>query len=186
MDWIGHHNDIAHWGLEMDKSGPIRVEAKNFRYHGKGMYDQPLDYVVESEYAGGYKVTISNKHKMGPEKRSMGTEWIGEDGWVYVDRGRIAASNREWIIEKTERGPKKAYKSNNHHRNFIECIRSREQCICPAETGHRSATPGHIAYVSDKLGRAIQWDPEKEVCVGDKEADKLLKTLDFRGDWKIA
>ena len=55
MDWMGHHNDIAHWGLEMDKSGPIRVEAKNFRYHGKGMYDQPLDYVVESEYAGGYK-----------------------------------------------------------------------------------------------------------------------------------
>ena len=186
MDWIGHHNDIAHWGLEMDKSGPIRVEAKNFRYHGKGMYDQPLDYIVESEYAGGYKVTISNKHKMGPEKRSMGTEWIGEDGWVYVDRGRIAASNREWIVEKTDRGPKKAYKSNSHHRNFIECIRSREQCICPAETGHRSATPGHIAYVSDKLGRAIQWDPEKEVCVGDKEADKLLKTLDFRGDWKIA
>jgi len=186
MDWIGHHNDIAHWGLQMDKSGPIRVEAKGFRYHGKGMYDQPLDYRVESEYAGGYKVTISNQHKMGPEKRNMGTEWIGEDGWVYVDRGRIAASNREWIVEKTDRGPKKAYKSTNHHRNFIECIRSREQAICPAETGHRSATPGHIAYVSDKLGRAIQWDPEKEVCVGDKEAEKLLKTLDYRGDWKIA
>ena len=62
MDWIGHHNDIAHWGLEMDKSGPIKVEAKGFRYHGKGMYDQPLDYTVVSEYAGGYTVTLSNKH----------------------------------------------------------------------------------------------------------------------------
>ena len=186
MDWIGHHNDIAHWGLEMDKSGPIKVEAKGFRYAEKGMYDQPLDYTVVSEYAGGYTITISNQHKMGPEKRNMGTEWIGENGWVYVDRGRIAASNREWIVEKTDRGPKKAYKSNNHQRNFIECVRSREECICPAETGHRSATPGHIAYVSDKLGRAIQWDPEKEGCIGDKEADKLLKTIDYRGDWKIS
>jgi predicted dehydrogenase len=186
MDWIGHHNDIAHWGLEMDKSGPIKVEAKGFRYAENGMFDHPLDYSVVSEYAGGYTITISNQHKMGPEKRNMGTEWIGENGWVYVDRGRIAASNREWIVEKTDRGSKKAYKSNNHQRNFIECVRSREECICPAETGHRSATPGHIAYVSDKLGRAIQWDPEKEVCIGDKEAEKLLKTIDYRGDWKIS
>jgi len=186
MDWIGHHNDIAHWGLEMDKSGPIEVEAKGFRYHGKGMYDQPLDYTVVSKYAGGYNVTISNKHKMGPEKRSMGTEWIGEDGWVYVDRGRIAASNREWIAEKTDRGPKKAYHSNSHEGNFLECVRSRKQTICPAETGHRSATPGHIAYVSDKLGRAIKWDPKKEECVNDADADKLLKSLDYRCQWKIS
>ena len=117
---------------------------------------------------------------------NMGTEWIGEDGWVYVDRGRIHASNREWIVEKTDRGPKKAYKSNNHQRNFIECVRSRKECICPAETGHRSATPGHIAYASDKIGRAIQWDPEREECIGDKEADKILKTLNYRGDWKIS
>ena len=90
------------------------------------------------------------------------------------------------IVEKTDRGPKKAYKSNNHQRNFIECVRSRKECICPAETGHRSATPGHIAYASAKIGRAIQWDPEREECIGDKEADKILKTLNYRGDWKIS
>ncbi len=187
MDWIGHHNDIAHWGLEMDKSGPIKVEAKGFRYHGKGMYDQPLDYTVVSEYAGGYTVTLSNKHKMGKDKnRSMGTEWHGENGWIYVDRGRIEASNKDWIIERNDRGPKKAYKAvGGHHQNFIDGIRTRKDCICTAETGHRSATPGHIGYVSDKLGRAIKWDPAKEECVGDAEADKLLKTVNYRGDWKF-
>ncbi|MDG2123831.1 MAG: Gfo/Idh/MocA family oxidoreductase, partial [Verrucomicrobiales bacterium] len=95
MDWIGHHNDIAHWGLEMDKSGPVSVEAKNFRYADKGMYDQPIDYEVVSEYAGGYTVTMSNRHKMGKDGRSMGTLWTGTDGWVYVDRGRIEASNTD-------------------------------------------------------------------------------------------
>ncbi|MGI9239815.1 MAG: Gfo/Idh/MocA family protein [Verrucomicrobiales bacterium] len=187
MDWIGHHNDIAHWGLDMDKSGPIKVEAKGFRYPMKGMYDNPIDYEVVSTYEPGYTVTMSNRLKMVDRKGSnMGTKWIGEDGWVYVTRGYIEASNPEWIRESFDRGAKKAYKvKGGHHRNWVEGIVSRKECICPAETGHRSATPGHIAYVSDKLGRAIKWDPKAENVVGDDEADKLLKTLDYRGDWKL-
>ncbi len=178
MDWIGHHNDIAHWGLGMDKAGPTKVEAKGFRFPEKGMWDNPIDYEVVSDYPGGYSISMSNKHRGG-------TKWIGEDGWVYVTRGRIEASNKEWIIERNDRGPKKAYVSRGHHRNFVDCIRSREECICTAETGHRSATPGHIGYVSQALGRAIKWDPAKEQVVGDLEADKLLKKIDYRGDWKL-
>jgi len=186
MDWIGHHNDIAHWGLEKDKSGPIKVEAKNFRFPEKGMWDNPIDYEVVSTYAEGYNVTISNRHKMGSkEDQNMGTQWIGENGWIYVTRGKIEASNRDWIVEKNDRGPKKAYKTRGHHRNFVECVKSREQCICTAETGHRSATPGHLGYLSLALGKALEWDPAKEEVVGDKAADKLLKQIDYRGDWSL-
>ncbi|MCP5120788.1 MAG: Gfo/Idh/MocA family oxidoreductase, partial [bacterium] len=139
MDWIGHHNDIAHWALGMDKSGPIKVEAKGFRYPMKGIWDNPIDYEVVSTYEPGYTVTMSNRHKMGTgDKQKMGTQWIGEKGWIYVNRGRIEASNRDWIVEKNERGPIKAYHSNHHTRNFTEGIKTRKECICPAETGHRS------------------------------------------------
>ena len=179
MDWIGHHNDIAHWGLGLDKTGPIKVEAKNFRYPDKGMYDNPIDYEVLSTYAGGYTVSISNKN-------TMGTKWIGEDGWVYVTRGKIEASNKEWIREVNDRGPIKAYKSRDHRKNFVEGIMTRQETICPAETAHRSITPGHLGYVSDALGRALKWDPKNEKVIGDPEADTLLKKLDFRGDWKIS
>ena len=178
MDWIGHHNDIAHWGLGLDKSGPTQVEARGFSYHGKGMYDQPIDYEVFCTYADGYTSSISNKNRMG-------AKWIGEDGWVYVTRGKIEASNKEWIRESFDRGPVKAYKSRDHRRNFIEGVQTRKECICPAETAHRSITPGHLGYVSDALKRPLKWDPVKEVVVGDAEADKLLKAVDFRGDWKL-
>ncbi len=178
MDWIGHHNDIAHWGLGLDKSGPIQVEAKGFRYPDKGMWDHPLDYEVVSTYADGYTISISSKQRMG-------TKWIGEDGWVFVDRGKIEASDRQWIREATDRGPVKAYASRDHRRNFIDGVLTRTECICPAETAHRSITPGHLGYVSDALGRPLKWDPENEVVVGDAEADKLLKKLDYRGDWKL-
>ena len=152
----------------------------------KGMYDNPIDYEVVSTYEPGYTVTLSNRHKMGKDKRNMGTQWTGENGWVYVDRGRIEASNDDWIRESFDRGPKKAYKTKGgHHRNFVDGVLTRKECICPAETGHRSATPGHIAYVSDKVGRAIKWDPKAEKVIGDDEAEKLLKALPYRGDWKL-
>lgn len=178
MDWIGHHNDIAHWGLGLDKSGPVKVESKGFRYPEKGMYDNPIDYSILSTYADGYTVSISNKN-------AMGVKWIGEDGWIYVKRGKIDASNRQWITESFDRGPVKAYASRSHYENFIEGVLTRKECICPAETAHRSITPGHLGYVSDALGRALEWDPAKEVVVGDAEADKLLKTIDYRGEWKL-
>jgi predicted dehydrogenase len=185
MDWIGHHNDIAHWGLGMDKSGPIKVEAKNFRFPEKGMYDQAIDYEVVSEYEGGYSITMSNQHKMGKDERNMGTLWEGTDGWVYVDRGRLEASNKDWIRESTDRGPIKAYVSRSHHQNFIDGVKTRTECICPAETGHRSATPGHLGYASLALGRPIQWDPIKEEAIDDPKADKLIKTVQYRNAWKL-
>ena len=27
LDWIGHHCDIAHWGLGFDNSGPSEIEG---------------------------------------------------------------------------------------------------------------------------------------------------------------
>jgi predicted dehydrogenase len=179
MDWIGHHNDIAHWGLEMDKSGPISVQAKGFDYPEKGIWDAPLNYEVISEYAGGYTVSLSNRH-------TMGTKWIGENGWIYVTRGKVEASNKDWIIEKNDRGPKKAYVSRSHHQNFVDCVKSREATICPAETGHRSATPGHIGYVSQALGgKKLMWDAAKEEITGNPEAEKMLKALNYRDGYSL-
>ena len=115
----------------------------------------------------------------------MGAKWIGEEGWLWVDRGKIECSNPEWIREATDRGAIKAYKSPGHHRNFVDGIKTRTECIAPAETAHRSITPGHLAYVSQTLGRALKWDAANEVVIGDAEADLLLKQVNYRGDWRL-
>ena len=178
MDWIGHHNDIAHWGLGVDKGGPVRVEAQNFRYPEKGIYDSPIDYTVRSEYEGGATVVISNKV-------GRGVRFFGEDGWVYADRRAFQASNPEWTREGFDPGKARAYRSPDHRRNFVDGVLTRKECICPAETGHRSITPGHLGYVSDALKRPLKWDAKNEKVVGDSEADKLLKKIDYRGDWSL-
>ena len=90
MDWIGHHNDIAHWGLGEDRGGPIRVEARNFTWISVPVYQAPEHYEVHCEYAGGIQTSIGTHN-------TMGTKFIGEEGWVYVNRGKINASNRDWL-----------------------------------------------------------------------------------------
>jgi predicted dehydrogenase len=177
MDWIGHHNDIAHWGLQMDKSGPESVEAIDWTWPKTKVYNAPVDYTVRSVYAGGVTVTLSTRNEMG-------TKWIGENGWVYVNRGKLDASNKAWIAKDYHRGTKKAYQSVDHTRNFLEGVKTREECIAPAETAHRSITPGHLGHLSAKIGRPIKWDPKKEQILDDREAANLLK-VNYRRPWKL-
>lgn len=79
----------------------------------------------------------------------------------------------------------KLYESRNHWRNFVDCIKSRQSTITPAETAHHSAIPGHLSLIAMLVGRKTQWDPAKEVIVGDKEASKLL-TREYRKPWGLA
>ena len=180
MDWIGHHNDISHWGLQRDKSGPVEVKAVNFQYpEDRSVWNAAWGYEIVCKYEDGVTSSISNSHPMG-------CKWIGESGWVHVDRGRLDASNPEWVKRETDPGPRKAYESNDHRTNFLGCVKSRKPTICPAETGHRSVTPGHLGLLSESLGgREIRWDAGAEKVVGDDEAQARLQRTDFRKPWSL-
>jgi hypothetical protein len=66
------------------------------------------------------------------------------------------------------------YESYNHEGNWLECIRTRKQPICPAEIGHRTATICHLNGIAERLGRPIKWDPVKEEIIGDPEARRWM------------
>lgn len=177
MDWIGHHNDIAHWGLGMDDSGPVQVEAIGWTWPTTPVYDTPVDFEVHSTYATGTLVVISSK-------LPMGTKFIGDDGWVHADRGAITASDPRWTTPEFSPGEIRLPRSNDHLRNFLDCVKSREPCLCPASVGHRSITPGHLAYVSQALGRPVRWNPVEETFIDDPEAERELD-CDYRSPWRL-
>lgn len=199
LDWIGHHCDIAHWGMDMDRSGPTEVKPIQVDFPPRtDPWNTATKYRSEATYAGGVTMTIAGGH---PDIR-MGTKWIGTDGWVWVDRGGYDCSKDELKqkIQKREgdkvveafKAPKlgddviktRLYATPGHHRNFLDCVRSRQPTVTPVETAHRSASPGHLALISLMVNRSIKWDPEKEVITGDDEAYKLL-TREYRGPWKL-
>ena len=178
MDWIGHHNDITHWALGMDQSGPSKIEAVGWTFPATSVYNTPHQYEILCEYETGVTTSIASRH-------AIGSRIIGDEGWLYVQRGKLEASDSRLAKLDFDCGPKRVYHSDNHTRNFLDCIRTRRACIAPAETAHRSITPGHLGYVSHTLGRSLQWDAAIERVIGDDEANQLLTSVDYRAPWRI-
>ena len=184
LDWVGHHCDIAHWGCDFDNSGPLEIEGKGEFPPVDAVWNTCTKYRIELLYPGDIKMIMAGGH---PDIRG-GTKWIGTDGWVWVDRGAFEGSNEEW--RDYRRLPENLRKvklpiSDNHHRNFLDSVKSRKPTITPVEAAHHSAIPGHLSLISMLVGRKLKWDARTEQIVGDADASKLL-SRPYRAPWQIA
>jgi predicted dehydrogenase len=175
-DWVGHHLDIAHWGLDKDHTGPVRIEAKgNFV---PGFYDVPEHFDVHCTYADGVTIRIS-------DSLPAGAKFFGENGkWVHVNRGSIDANPAKLLNETIGADEIRLTRSTDHYQNFIDCVKSRQEAIAPAETGHRSASVGNLGLISILVGRPLDWDPETETIKNDDEATRYL-SREMRAPWTL-
>jgi predicted dehydrogenase len=180
LDWIGHHCDIAHWGLDFDRTGPSEIEGQGEFPPRNAIWNTCTKYRIELKYPGDVTMIIAGGHS----DIKGGTKWIGTDGWVWVDRGGYKASNDDWFAMKDEDFKVQLYKTSEHRRNFLDCVKSRKPTITPIETAHNSAIPGHLSLISMMVGRKIKWDAKHEKIIGDAEASKLL-TREYRKPWKL-
>ena len=176
MDWVGHHLDIAHWGLGLDHTGPIRVEGTGVIPRG-GVWDAPTDYDCTCEYEGGLVIRIGSQFPMG-------AKWYGERGWLFVTRGELVAEPASILDEVIGDDEIRLYKSTNHYANFVECVKNRKQTITPAETAHRSASVGHLCDIALYTGRKIRWNPKSEEILGDPAASEMLSPH-YREPWTL-
>jgi len=193
-DWAGHHIDIAQWGLGMERSGPISVEGEG-EIRKNDMYDVPIEYDIEYEYANGIEMRIANSRKYFKRKGSgwdgrkkdntfgMGAVWYGDEGWIQVNRSGLYASDPKLLEPKFGDGDVRLYRSRNHHQNFIECIKSRKETVAPAEIGHRSISVALIGEIAMITGKDLKWDPKAEQFTNSDEANKLLMR-DYRSPWR--
>ena len=178
MDWIGHHADIAQWGLDRDTSGPVTFEGYA-PFEVDGICDSPKTYRFSCRYADGVEMTVADSRQV-----KSGTTWYGENGeWVWVDRGRFDASTPEIRDSRIEPGELRLH-SPGHHRNFIDCVKTRATTLTPAEVAHRSASIGHLGQIAMLTGRKIKWDPVREQILGDVSAEALLGRTP-RGPWSL-
>ncbi|MGP8198683.1 MAG: Gfo/Idh/MocA family protein [Limisphaerales bacterium] len=185
MDWVGHHVDIAHWGLGFDNNGPYAVEGHGDFPPRDAIWNTCTKYRVECKYPDDIHMTIAGGHN---DIRS-GTKWIGTDGWVWVDRGDSSfdSSNEDWnVMDELPYDQVKIRlpRSTNHYRNFIACVKSRQPTIAPVETAHHSTIPGHLGLISMLVGRKVRWDAQREEIVGDAGASALL-TRHYRRPYKM-
>ncbi len=193
MDWIGHHCDIAHWGLSNpkygcgpdDQIGPLELSSKAEFPAKDAIWNTATKFRIECKYPNNVEVVIAGGH---PGIRG-GAKWIGENGWVFVDRHTFETSDKNWIAEIRDKEKAKKldiqlYDSPGHFREFVDSIKSRKRTLTPVEIAHRSQTPGHLGYIASVVGRTLKWDAVKQEIVGDPEASKLL-AREMRPPWHL-
>ncbi len=186
-DWGAHHLDIAQWGLGADEGGPVGVRPLFATPPSKepNTYNCHPEFVIEYAYACGARLlACSNGATRYTSGDGNGVVFEGEDSkWVFVNRGKIAASDPTLIEEKLPDGAARLYASTNHMGNWLECVKSRKPTVCTAEIGHRSVSVCHIGNVAVRTGKRLKWDPVKEQF-DDAEANKMLRR-EMRAPWKL-
>lgn len=159
-DWGAHHFDIIQWALGMDESGPVE-------FLPKGCDGAEFQTHI---YAGGTQVFRNH-----PDMKGHMIRFLGEDGEVLVSRGdRLETTPARLKAQPLGPNDVALYVSSNHEDNWVQCMKTRRQPICPAEVGHRTATICCLSGIAERLGRRLKWDPTKEQIVGDPEASRWL------------
>jgi hypothetical protein len=136
---------------------------------------------VTLTYANGAQVIVGQQQKDIPG----GCTFIGEKGRIFVDRGKITASDEAIVKTELPTDAVRLYVSKNHPQNWLDCIASRKLPVADVEIGHRTATACHLANIALRVGRKIQWDPVAEQIVGDAEA-AAMANRPYRAPWKLA
>jgi predicted dehydrogenase len=168
-DWGAHMFDIAQWGLDMDRSGPVKLIPPE----GNAMKGLVM------VYANGVQV----KHE--DFGRKYGVRFIGEKGKIDISRDYLDSDpvNIASAVIKPEEIH--VYNSPDHYLDWLGCIKSGQQPICDAETGHRTSSVCCLGNIAYWLRKPLDWDPAKEQFINNDEANKLVKA-NIRGKWKLS
>jgi myo-inositol 2-dehydrogenase/D-chiro-inositol 1-dehydrogenase len=178
--WGSHHYDTMHWALDTELTGPKRVEGRA-EFPTNKIWNVHGAYEVELVYPDDIVVRVS-------DKLPNGLKFYGDDGWIWVTReGTTTASDPASPGAKlppldasdpkllAEEGVKvQLPRSAEHHANWIEAVRTRQQPIAPAPVGHRSNSACIVSWIAMKLGRPLTWDAKAERFVNDDQANSML------------
>ncbi len=179
-DWIGHHMDIALWGLGFEIDEPVEVRGWA-EYPREGLFNTPVRYMVNYKFSNGVEMKAGNLSDM---PKGSGAVWYGTEGWIRVDRGGIWASKDSILDERIGPGDIRLYRSRDHFRNFIDCIKTRQRPIAPIEGLYKTNTIGLVGEIAMLTQRRLLWDPVKETFIDDEQANRYL-SRPMRAPWYL-
>lgn len=178
-DWGTHLFDTAQWANDTERSGPVEIDGKG-TFWESGLYNTVKDYDVTYKYGNGVVMTC----KPGtPSIKFIGTDgYIGNHGW---NSQRLQVSSDDVLRPLTEADPVRLFtEPAGEHRNFLDCVKSRQDPYFPVDIGHRVSTVCHLANISIKLGRKLQWDPDQERFPDDPQATAMM-SREMRDPWSL-
>ncbi len=198
-DWAGHHCDIAQWAMGTDRTSPVQIQGKG-TFPKDGLFDTVYEYRFECKFDEGFTMIISDVKKLPKQKdglifadgchiceedrKALGVLFEGSNGWIHVNRGGITANPQSVLNSVIGPNEIHLYESNDHKQNFLDCIKSGEPTVAPAEVAHRSIMIGHLGIIAMKTGSKLKWDPVNERFENDEPANRYL-SRPMRSPWHL-
>jgi len=184
-NWGCHGLSMVQWALGMDNSGPVEVWVEPAEKVQKVVYDNPESRdrgdIISSRTIINYRFANDRFANDVVLKLSGTDSRLGGGGTFIGERGRITIFREGYECDPIglDEDPlpddaKHVYRSDNHMSNFFKCVELRKEPIMNVENAHRVATLCHLGNIARWLGRPLKWDPEKEVFLGDDEANTYL------------
>jgi predicted dehydrogenase len=200
-NWGVHYMDVIRW--MMGKTAPVAVTAIGTKTSVDDDRTIPDTMAVVFEMPGGGLIHFDINEASGALRPPTGEVMLcGTKGTMCVDQDhcRITPTRpgqfQTWepFVEEEsfEVGGDQAHgdlgiKENSTQNlidNFVECCQTRSRPLCSLEDAHRSTTFAHLANISLKLKRRIEWDAETEAITNIPEANDLLH-YEYRKPWTL-
>lgn len=184
-DFWCHIADIAFWALDI--RAPVKTVAARGETPAGGMAETPAWIDVDYTFADGLKLFwTTNKPAGCPSTvgEGIGCWFEGTAGSLVCDYDRREIILGGEKLDDLPDVPQSVPRSPGHPRNFLDCVRSREQPESNIAYARRMATPLYFGEISFRLGRPLTWDPASETFVGDDVATRLLGRP-YRAPWVL-
>jgi predicted dehydrogenase len=179
MTGTGAHGfDQIQWALDMDHTGPVEIWAEGGKLDAV-VYDAPESTGrgdrlcsegrrVRMRYANGIVIRLE------PGESAAGAAFVGDQGKIRVGNNEFSSNPEDLAKVNPDDLKIRLPVSDDHLKNWCDCIKSRERPIADVEIGHRSAIVCHLGNIVRWVGRPLRWDPEREIFPGDDEANSYL------------
>ncbi|CAD5278957.1 MULTISPECIES: Gfo/Idh/MocA family protein [unclassified Imperialibacter] len=180
-DFWCHIADIVWWSIE--PKGLTSVAAKGEK--PDGIADAPKWLDAEMQF-DGLKLywTTEPPNVPGAKDRGIGAYFEGSKGTLICDYGSMEITINGETVKDIPEVPKTIIRSPGHQQNFVDAVKARTQPESNLEYARAMTLPMHLALISYRLGRPLQWNAKKEQFVGDAEANGYL-SREYRKEWNF-
>ena len=180
-DFWCHIADVVWWSIQ--PKGLKSVVARGEKTDG--IADAPKWVDADFEF-DGLKLfwTTQPPDVPGAAERGIGAYFEGDKGTLICDYSTMSITINGETVSDLPEVPKILMRSPGHQQNFVDAVKSGLPPESNLSYVRDMTMPMHLALISWRLGRKLNWDSLKESFVDDKEADTFLSRKK-RKEWDL-
>lgn len=120
----------------------------------------------------------------GAKDMNIGAHFEGEKGSLTCDYNTRKIRIGNEVVDDVKEVPHSIPRSPGHQRNFLDSVKSRSNPESYLAYAREMTLPMHLALISFRLKRKLNWDSRSEQFKGDPAANAML-FRPYRSPWEL-